>query len=66
MKRIFALSYDEDSYCLIVKKSHVSSFGGPALIAKELIENKSDFEMMDRLAAHIGVEANYMVWGFYG
>lgn len=59
-------SYEYTAYCLIVTRSHVMSCDDPEAISVNHVENRLGFDIMDRLAEHLGMNADYMIWGFYG
>jgi hypothetical protein len=59
-------SYDSKAFCLIVARSHVIAYEDPEVISVNHVENRSGFEAMDRLAEYLGMNADYMIWGFYG
>ena len=59
-------SYEAECYCLVVKRSLVKAFEDPEVISVRHVEDRTGYEIMDKLAAHLEMSAEYMVWGFYG
>lgn len=59
-------SYESKSFCLIVKRSLVISYEDPEVVSVRHIQDRTGYEIMDKLADHLGCEADYIIWGFCG
>jgi hypothetical protein len=57
-------SYEYKAYCLIVTRSHIISYEDPEVLSVNHVENRSGFDVMDRLAEYLGMNADYMIWWF--